>query len=155
MLSRTIGTPNIASKGKLAPRTVSIPDVDYATPKAESPSSSPARPLIEEVSSHTPHPLSWSWRKDGDIIQVRILVPDLTHTLVEDTALDLEPRRIILSVPTATSSILDLDLTLSDAELTSLYPHSDVLTLKRQRPFSVDTATSEWRVAEGALILDA
>ncbi|KAF9025071.1 hypothetical protein BDZ89DRAFT_1114368 [Hymenopellis radicata] len=156
VLSRTIGTPNIVSKGTLAPRTATIPSIDYAKP--EVPTSSTTKPLIEEItpdSDQILQPLSWTWRKDGDALQVRILVRDLTHKLVQETALDLEPRRIILSVSTMPSYSLDVDMTLSDAELISRYPQSDVLSLKRQRPFLVDSATSEWRVAERVLILNA
>ncbi len=155
VLSRTIGTPNIASKGTLAPRTATIPNIDYVKP--EVPTSSNTRPLIEEITPDSDQitPLSWTWRKDGDALQVRIHVPDLTHKLVRETALDLEPRRIVLSVPTMPSYSLDVDMSLSDAELISRYPQSDVLSLKRQRPFLVDSATSEWRVADHVLILNA
>ncbi|KAL1937432.1 hypothetical protein VTO73DRAFT_13768, partial [Trametes versicolor] len=64
-LSRQIGTPNIAAKGKLAPRTVSVPTALLApAPSLSAPSpsplsvdappSKPGKPLIEEVSVPAP-----------------------------------------------------------------------------------------------------
>ncbi|KAF4611452.1 hypothetical protein D9613_003812 [Agrocybe pediades] len=56
-LSRTIGTPNILSKGKLLPRTVQIPAalapslVGKPPPKDASSSGSHSRPLIQEIDS--------------------------------------------------------------------------------------------------------
>lgn len=46
VLSRQISTPNIASKGKLLPRTVLVPSAIPAAPHK--------RPLIEEISSSSP-----------------------------------------------------------------------------------------------------
>lgn len=49
ILSRQIGTPNIASKGTLHPRTVTIPS--FLSPKDTASASSPnkSKPLIEEI----------------------------------------------------------------------------------------------------------
>ncbi|TFY63678.1 hypothetical protein EVG20_g6209 [Dentipellis fragilis] len=58
-LSRTIGTPNIASKGALAKRTAHVPAALFppAHPLHASASrSAPAKPLIEEVSASSPSP---------------------------------------------------------------------------------------------------
>lgn len=58
VLSRNIGTPNIASKGKLLPRTVQVPAAMLpALTGAPSASQNlpqlPSKPLIQEVSSST------------------------------------------------------------------------------------------------------
>ena len=57
-LSRNIGTPNIASKGKLLPRTVQIPAamlpaLTGAPSASQTPTQLPSKPLIQEVSSTT------------------------------------------------------------------------------------------------------
>ena len=82
-----------------------------------------------------------------------------THALVPKTTLDVEPRRIILAIPS--HPVLDLDLGISDAEITSRIHNSEIkdkteettrtLLLKRQRDFDVDNTKAEWRVAEGVL----
>jgi hypothetical protein len=57
---------------------------------------------------------------------------------------------------------LDIDLDISDAEITSRIHNSEIkdkteettrtlLQLKRQRDFDVDNTKAEWRVAEGVL----
>ncbi|KAK0189713.1 pre-RNA processing PIH1/Nop17-domain-containing protein [Armillaria mellea] len=146
VLSRRIGTPNIASKGKLAPREVTVPDLS-ASP---SPKKEKKKALIEEEVS-----AGWVWSKSSqpDRIDIRIAVPDLTRTLISSTVLDLEPRRLILAVPSQPT--LDIDLSISDAELASKHSLSDAIALKRQRPFNVDEATAEWIVSEGVLVLHA
>ena len=58
MLSRNIGTPNIASKGKLLPRTVQVPAamlpaLTGAPSASQNPTQLPSKPLIEEVSTLT------------------------------------------------------------------------------------------------------
>lgn len=92
MLSREIGTPNIASKGKLTPRTVSIPS--FLSPES-------SQNLIEEVAKHTPAPSSstskpksilktkqptlrppystptWKWSKEGSALRIVVNVPAL------------------------------------------------------------------------------
>ncbi|KAK0236880.1 pre-RNA processing PIH1/Nop17-domain-containing protein, partial [Armillaria nabsnona] len=138
VLSRRIGTPNIASKGKLGPREVTVPDLSTKKEKEKA--------LIEEVDS-------WVWSKSSqsDRIDIRIAVPNLNRTLISDTALDLEPRRLIFAVPSQPT--LDIDLSISDAELASRHSFSDAIALKRQRPFKVDEATAEWIVSEGVLVL--
>lgn len=57
-LSRTLGTPNIASKGKLGPRTVDIPlalfpPSHHLHQSAEAVKAKPAKKLIEEVTPET------------------------------------------------------------------------------------------------------
>ncbi|EDR09406.1 uncharacterized protein LACBIDRAFT_293894 [Laccaria bicolor S238N-H82] len=173
-LSRQIATPNIASKGKLLPRTVNIP----STLLKEDPISK--KPLIQELptddhakpnpkgilkrSSPRPNslPLEWSWsRLDSGTLNIVFRVPNMTHTLIPKTTLDVEPRRIILAIPS--HPVLDIDLNISDAEITSRIHNSEIrdktedttrtLLLKRQRDFDVDNTKAEWRVAEGVLIV--
>ncbi|KAK0478710.1 pre-RNA processing PIH1/Nop17-domain-containing protein [Armillaria novae-zelandiae] len=139
VLSRHIGTPNIASKGKLAPREVTLPDLPKPTEK---------KALIEEVTTW-----AWSTSSQPDRIHIRIAVPALTRALIPATALDLEPRRLILAVPSQPS--VDIDLAASDAELASRHSTSDAIALKRQRPFNVHEATAEWLVSEGVLVVHA
>ncbi|KAJ6596766.1 PIH1 family [Mycena sp. CBHHK59/15] len=186
VLSRQISTPNIASKGKLLPRTVLIPSF-----LSSSPPIAQKKPLIEEVASNssksdastkgilkpttaasTPKlpvqkpkpgtaPLrpTWSWSSaDSGSIEITITVPLLTHALVSQTTLDLEARRLLLSVPSYAP--LDINLDMSDAEIVATSAgvadsgHA-ALMLKRERALDVDGALAEWRVADGALVLIA
>ncbi|KAJ3773294.1 pre-RNA processing PIH1/Nop17-domain-containing protein [Lentinula raphanica] len=216
VLSRQIGTPNIAAKGKLQPRTVSIPSA-LAHPEAsaaESPvfqsrSESIRKPLIEEIVTQNPSgstspvtldaqkpkgilktpsnqsgqkdavgagqaktdvSLPWTWnRTDDDRLQIQVQVPSVERTIISRSNLDIEPRRLILCIPD--HPILDLNLSLSDAELFSHFgkgstsfvhtaesdsresdsPISKLLALKRQRPFDVESATAEWFIADSRL----
>ncbi|KAG7447290.1 uncharacterized protein BT62DRAFT_948298, partial [Guyanagaster necrorhizus] len=144
VLSRRIGTPNIASKGKLSPREVTVPDLSTKSKETK-------KTLIEEVVAAG----SWVWSKSpqSDRIDIQITVPRLSHKLISDATLDLELRRVILTVPSQPT--LDIDLSVSDAELASKHSLSDAIALKRQRPFKVDEATAEWIVSEEVLILHA
>ncbi|KAI3622463.1 hypothetical protein WG66_015005 [Moniliophthora roreri] len=147
LLSRNIGTPNIAAKGKLEPRTVSIPS--FLAPTSSS--DAKKKPLIEEIASTEPEsvkppskpkgilkgvqqssssalasasapraqqkPLQWSWSKQNDQIHLSISVPRLDKSTISKATFDIEPRRFILSVPN--HPILDVDLRISDAEIVS------------------------------------
>ncbi|KAK7039143.1 hypothetical protein VNI00_010047 [Paramarasmius palmivorus] len=144
LLSRNIGTPNIAAKGKLEPRTVSIPS--FLASKSSSEASHVAKkPLIEEItpaeseavkkpkgilkttqqpSPVAPRPsqiqqipLQWSWSKQNDQIQIVISVPKLDNSVISKATFDIEPRRFILSIPNYPT--LDVDLRISDAEIVS------------------------------------
>ncbi|KAJ7584911.1 pre-RNA processing PIH1/Nop17-domain-containing protein [Mycena floridula] len=174
VLSREIGTPNIAAKGKLLPRKVNLPS------KKSVPSTT--KPLIEEISASKPstglNPKgilkglsaaekskpSWSWSNKDDRLEITISVPklasrQLTHSQIPLTTLDLEPRRLILQVPGYET--MDINLNLSDAEIvatsgTTEYSETEKsLLLKRQRRFDVEGAVSEWRAADGKLVLIA
>uniref|UniRef100_A0A8H7XQ20 PIH1 N-terminal domain-containing protein n=1 Tax=Psilocybe cubensis TaxID=181762 RepID=A0A8H7XQ20_PSICU len=188
-LSRNIGTPNIASKGKLLPRSVHIPShMVPALVGAPSPSPSPStagvsatpasksNPLIQELPSSSPTNdrtlispsststssapatkptttsgsgpgstlpglkgilkkpssaassasatpgsastrLDWSWTKEAPSGRLRIdvRVPGLTPTLITTSTLDIEPNRLVLSIPGHPT--LDIDTSLSDAEI--------------------------------------
>lgn len=80
-----------------------------------------------------------------------------THDQIENAALDVEPRRVILDVPGSSPYTLDVDLSMSDAQLMATFGGSSgegsVLMLKRQRDFDVDGAKAEWHVQEGRLVL--
>ncbi|KAF8954426.1 pre-RNA processing PIH1/Nop17-domain-containing protein [Flammula alnicola] len=89
-------------------------------------------PLIQEISTderaangstrthtgsaHDEHPLDWSWTKDdASRLRIDVNVPGLTHTLIQSSTLDIEARRLTLSVPNRCA--LDIDLAVSDAEI--------------------------------------
>jgi hypothetical protein len=106
-LSRTLGTPNILSKGVLEQRAVSIPStlLPLGRHHGAFPDKSPAKKLIEEVAdslatvskannlssfdhghprdSVTPHSNSapeipsWRWRQEGGEIHITVRIPKL------------------------------------------------------------------------------
>ncbi|KDQ24108.1 hypothetical protein PLEOSDRAFT_1047912 [Pleurotus ostreatus PC15] len=164
LLTRThIKSPNIKSKGKLEERTVTLPDPKPKLKPAHKPiietigdtnaeksslNSKPKSilksPASGDPSSNRP---SWSWAKEpiiGDeyTIALTILVPSLTHSLHATASLDIEPRRIIFSVPSI--YFLDLNIALDDAEF---------VALKRLRAFDVDNARAEWSVRKHTLTI--
>ncbi|KAJ6553989.1 pre-RNA processing PIH1/Nop17-domain-containing protein [Mycena vulgaris] len=187
ILSRQISTPNIASKGKLLPRTVLIP----SSFSSSSGPTAPTKPLIEEVdvtpsavapnrskpeistkgilkptAASQPKPTApvkpdtasrptWTWAKtENDAIEITIAVPLLTRALVAQTTLDLEAKRLLLSVPAHPP--LDINLAVSDAEIVATSGGGQAaLMLKRERELDVDNATAEWRVSDGVLRLIA
>ncbi|KAH7882130.1 pre-RNA processing PIH1/Nop17-domain-containing protein [Phlebopus sp. FC_14] len=175
VLSRQIGTPNIASKGKLPARQVRVPASLYPTEQDRRPTSTstPATQpkLIQEIDNRVistpnrnkPHPPSssgrpqipaWSWTEDESRICIVIQVPGMTHAVIPESTLDLERKRVILHIPSLYE--LDIDLEASDAELTSRFGSVDrVLELKRRRELDVDDARAEWRVADRAIVLVA
>ncbi|KIK09537.1 hypothetical protein K443DRAFT_671439 [Laccaria amethystina LaAM-08-1] len=170
-LSRQIGTPNIASKGKLLPRAVNIPTTLLKDPINKKPliqelHDDDAKPNLKGILKCSPPrptslPLEWSWSwLDSETLNIVFRVPNMTHALISKTTLDVEPRRIILAIPS--HPVLDIDLDISDAEITSRIHNSEIkdkteettrtlLQLKRQRDFDVDNTKAEWRVAEGVL----
>jgi hypothetical protein len=141
-LSRSLGTPNILSKGVLEQRAVSIPSTLLPPGRHRSAflDKSPAKKLIEEVAdslataseannlssldhghprdSITPHSNSasetpsWIWRQEGGEIHITIQIPKLTHATISSATLDLEPRRFTLLIPDLYA--LDVDLELPD-----------------------------------------
>ncbi|TFK37674.1 hypothetical protein BDQ12DRAFT_685084 [Crucibulum laeve] len=59
---------------------------------------------------------TWTWSKEADgALKFVIHVSGLTKSLVASTTLDIEPRRLILSVPK--HAVLDINLSLTDAEI--------------------------------------
>lgn len=104
-LSRQIGTPNIAAKGKLAPRTVSVPTALLAPAPSLAPSRSPlsvdappikpGKPLIEEVSAPALAEKGILKAKSAsDSEKAKTVVPSLSWTKTDDGRL-----RIALGVP--------------------------------------------------------
>jgi hypothetical protein len=101
LLSRQIGTPNIASKGKLEPRTVQIPRVLYPEGRevggsgvdlGVSGGKGKGKQLIEEIEegkgilktptkpiSSTVEIPSWTWSKTSTKIKIIINVPKLVR----------------------------------------------------------------------------
>ncbi|KAI0651258.1 pre-RNA processing PIH1/Nop17-domain-containing protein [Trametes meyenii] len=127
-LARQIGTPNIASKGKLAPRSVVVPSALLSPARVDLPPTG-AKPLIEEVSGtvatapkgilkgassngagdggeeETPlvPSLSWSKTEDGRL-RIVLSAPRITRAAIPSTTLDLEPRRLIFAAPSITDT---------------------------------------------------
>lgn len=103
-LSRQIGTPNIAAKGKLAPRTVSVPTALLAPAPSlasassplsvDAPPSKPGKPLIEEVSVPAPAAKGILKAPPSGTEKGNAVVPSLSWTKTDDGRL-----RIALSVP--------------------------------------------------------
>lgn len=106
-LSRSLGTPNISSKGALEPRVASIPAKWFPSSHHHRPSldKSPNKKLIEIVSSaaavsgvdgppglvqpkgaisphnnHVETPI-WIWSQEGGEIHITVQVPKLVRTL--------------------------------------------------------------------------
>jgi hypothetical protein len=229
-LSREIGMPNIASKGKLLPRAVHLPASTMAaftgatTPPGSASTSIPSigigkassitngkTPLIQEISEingttstepkskgkssnslpglrgimknsaskpllpqniNSNAPFDWSWTKeDSGRLRIEVNVPGLTRALAQSSSLDIEPRRLTLSIPSRRT--LDIDLAPSDAEIVSRISAintaaqtltdsqrtrkdqetSRTLQLKRQRDFDVDGAEAEWKVGTEVVII--
>ncbi|KIK11810.1 hypothetical protein PISMIDRAFT_19213 [Pisolithus microcarpus 441] len=174
ILSRQIGTPNIAFKGKLQTRQVVVPSSLY--PPSHPKHCVPTK-LIQEIPSHptadsapetgskkqlqstrvTPKIPSWSWSEENSRLRIEIHVPALTHAAIPLSTLDVEPRRVLLSVPSLYH--LDIDLNALDADLTATFSKTgssmQALTLKRKRDLDVDNAKAEWRVADKTIVLHA
>ncbi|KAG1875812.1 pre-RNA processing PIH1/Nop17-domain-containing protein [Suillus subluteus] len=169
LLSRQIGTPNIASKGKPVSRQVLVPGLsghphhksntkttliqELASPTATA--SAPRDKGIFKTASNTQTP-TWSWTptKDQRKIRFMINVPNLTHAHISNSTLDIEPRRVILHIP----SLYDLDINLDVAPDTEPMATNRRLgegatELKRLRDLDVDGAKAEWRVAEKVIVL--
>ncbi|KAG0707213.1 pre-RNA processing PIH1/Nop17-domain-containing protein [Suillus ampliporus] len=169
-LSRQIGTPNIASKGKLATRQVLVPGLlfppghphhksdtkanliqELASPTAAA-SAPRAKGILKSISnSHAP---TWTWTNDQCKIRIIINVPNVTHADIPNSTLDVEPRRVTLHIP----ALYDLDINLDvapDADSTSRHGllGKGVIELERSRDLDVDGAKAEWRVAEKVIVL--
>ncbi|KAK2466606.1 hypothetical protein APHAL10511_000864 [Amanita phalloides] len=84
------------------------------------------KPIVQgSVLSGSDSPLIWRWCKDEEErLRITIAVPNLVHPrqtrdLIHSTALDVEARRLILNIPDR--PILDIDLSLSDAEMVAMH----------------------------------
>ncbi|KAH9056802.1 hypothetical protein EDB87DRAFT_1565958 [Lactarius vividus] len=182
-LSRTLGKPNITSKGALEQRIVSVPAELFPKDHHRDVSlgNTSTKRLVEEVPSvdgsgdlYPPYPLkglselhgstpecpSWTWRKEQDIF-ITVQVPRLTHATIASATLDIEPRRLTLVIPGL--YVLDIDLNLSDSAFgrahfrtgTSPREVEHALLLKRDRDLDVDGARAEWRRKERCLVIMA
>ncbi|KZV62269.1 hypothetical protein PENSPDRAFT_658253 [Peniophora sp. CONT] len=171
-LSRTLGAPNIASKGSIPPLKLKLSPQLYPPEHKLRTNPKSAKPLVEEVkpkkgilktSNSTPKPVeetpAWTWSQMGDRLRIEIKAPKLTRDHIPSAALDVEARRLLLNIPGLYS--LDVDLTLPDNKLHSQLalvgagPNGveTALMLKRARALDVDSAEAEWKVDEGKLVL--
>ncbi|KAH8084919.1 hypothetical protein BXZ70DRAFT_957492 [Cristinia sonorae] len=163
ILSREIKTPNIASKGKLAKRSVLVPRKLYAAASVPIPGEA-AKSLVEEV--RTPEsstaglevkpaaaPKKGILKTPPKIEEVKALTPKKpTHKWTEES----NKRCLILDVPNLTraihaSSVLDVEprrIIFSAPPLYSL--DLDDVTGDE---LDVDGAKAEWRVKEGRLLV--
>lgn len=90
-LSREIGTPNIAAKGKLLPRTVQLPQSLLSAPSS--------KPLIEEIpkgilkgfSSSGSSRLTWTWANHDGQLEISVSVPKLVRKQPLHTANEMIP----------------------------------------------------------------
>ncbi|KIJ18200.1 hypothetical protein PAXINDRAFT_110714 [Paxillus involutus ATCC 200175] len=169
VLSRQIGTPNIASKGKPQARQVLVPAALY--PPGHPNHRAPIK-LIQEITDRpTPEPAkvppkgilkksptwnsapqvpTWTWTQENSKIRIVIDVPAVTHAVIPESTLDVEARRVILHIPSLYN--LDINLDASDAELSATFAN-EVAKLKGMRNLDVDGAKAEWRVADNAIVL--
>ena len=135
--------------------------------------------VLKTPTGSTPEIPSWTWTKTSTKIKITINVPKLvcpspslfflpsanpfrtqTHAQIPSSTLDLEPRRIILSIPSLYT--LDVNLDASDAEIAATFSSDgegkgmeSALTLKRLRDLDVGEARAEWRVGEGVVVVYA
>ncbi|KAJ1300667.1 hypothetical protein OPQ81_002315 [Rhizoctonia solani] len=138
-LSRSITTPNIKAKGAIPPRTVRIPSFWVST----SENASTAR--IQELdASAVP---SWTWSPTREGCRIVIQVPDLTKSLYESTTLDLEARRLILTV----GSRYHLDTPLLPPNQGTRVPTGGTKFLPTT--IDPDSAVAEWDVKNKELVV--
>ncbi|KAF7317950.1 S5A-REDUCTASE domain-containing protein [Mycena kentingensis (nom. inval.)] len=138
LLSREITTPNIASKGKLLPRTALIPDTLPPPTKPlieEIPPVPPPKGILKPSTQSLPLPVTtWSWSKmpESGTIEISFPVPLLTRALISRTTVDIEARRVLVFVPSSPPLSIDVNVDVSDAEITARVPgHEAALMLKR------------------------
>ena len=169
----------------LIEEVVAPPAIPSTTPrsimkKKQTAAASNVSPGPEPALDRTLEIPAWTWNREKDDLQIRIQVPKLvselvpvrpdtrsngdfsqTRAAVPTASLDLEPTRLWLNIPGLYS--LSIDLSLSDAAIQASAKTAvatvnalQALALKRNpKDFDVDGACSEWRVAEGLLIVFA
>jgi hypothetical protein len=196
LAQRTVNIPNVILSAetqppseKKAPSKPKNPLIQELTDeeKASKPKSILKHPATNVSNRATPV-LSWSWTKEDEHIKIIINIPKLvsigfsllsqetlislilqTRALIEQSNLDIEPKRFILEVPD--HQVLDVNLSVSDAEIVAKasskssgmidVQHTDdsnsepnnALTLKRQRDLDVDRANAQWKVEDGVLVI--
>ncbi|KAF9047012.1 pre-RNA processing PIH1/Nop17-domain-containing protein [Rhodocollybia butyracea] len=153
VLSRQIGT-QICAKGKLQPRTVSIPSSWH--PRKPRPRKWTPKGILKGPSNETLPAARMATSAEApkcDRLQIQIQVPPVKKDIISLSNLDIEPRRLIFSIPDYPT--LDLNLSLSDAELVARSGNgSSIITdLTDGRPFNVENATAEWFMAENRLLV--
>ncbi|OJA09138.1 hypothetical protein AZE42_02310 [Rhizopogon vesiculosus] len=169
LLSRQVGTPNIASKGKPQSRQVLVPGPlfppghphhksDTKTnliQELDPPADASSPPRIKSILKSTPntHAPTWAWSMAQSKICIVINVPNVTHAHIPNSTLDVEPRKVILHIPSLYDLVVDLDA--PDAKSGSNHGiHSKgAIELKSLRDLDVDGANAEWRVAEKVIVL--
>ncbi|KAF9483317.1 hypothetical protein BDN70DRAFT_990493 [Pholiota conissans] len=169
ILSRDIRTPNIASKGKLKPRTADVAaSLLLETPLASSPGDNSSSDLLSSTMKMQLTPLDWTWTRDDEgRIRIEIEVPDLSQPHVEAATLDIEPRNFSLVIPSHRSLLVNLEQ--SDAEIQSQVNMDfgsgqanekrreeeimRILRLKRERNFDVEVAEAEWKIGSRVVVL--
>ncbi|KAG2143426.1 pre-RNA processing PIH1/Nop17-domain-containing protein [Suillus bovinus] len=170
LLSRQIGMPNIASKGKPVSRQVLVPRLlfppghphhkfvtettliqELASPTATASASKVEDILKSASNAHTP---TWTWTMHQRKIRFMIDVPNLTHAHISNSTLDVEPRRVMLHIPSLYDLHINLDVA-PDTELMATYGRlgEGATELQRLRDLDVDGAKAEWRVAEKVIVL--
>jgi len=129
LLSPSIETPNIVSKGKLDSRTVNIPLSLYGL--NEEPE------LVTPASEETPN-WSCSIKDGGRTLVVTLSVPRLTErSMIDNATLDLtEPRRISFKV--VGLYVLDVDVNRNDV---------------KEFTFDIDGAKCQWIVQERTVVI--
>jgi len=129
LLSPSIATPNIVSKGKLDSRTVNIPLSLYGL--NEEPE------LVTPASEETPN-WSCSIKDGGRTLVVTLSVPRLTErSMIDNATLDLtEPRRISFKV--VGLYVLDVDVNRNDV---------------KEFTFDIDGAKCQWIVQERTVVI--
>jgi len=129
LLSPSITTPNIVSKGKLDSRTVNIPLSLYGL--NEKPELGPP------ASAETPN-WSCSVKDGGHTLVITLSVPRLTErSMINNATLDLtEPRRVSFKLVGLYS--LDVDVNRNDV---------------KEHMFDIDGAKCEWIVSERIIII--
>lgn len=78
-----------------------------------------------------------------------------TRAHISNSTLDVEPRRVILHVPSLYDLDINLDVAPDTEPTTATYGRlgEAATELKRFRDLDVDGAKAEWRVAEKVIVL--
>ncbi|OAX40762.1 hypothetical protein K503DRAFT_736928 [Rhizopogon vinicolor AM-OR11-026] len=169
LLSRQVGTPNIASKGKPQSRQVLVPGplfppgqphhksdtktnlIQELDPPADASSPPRIKTILKSApNSHTP---TWTWFMAQSKICIVINVPNVTHAHIPNSTLDVEPRKVILHIPPLYDLVVDLDASNARSGSNHGIHSKGAIELKSLRDLDVDGANAEWRVAEKVIVL--
>jgi len=163
-LSRQLATPNIASKGKLEPRSVIVPvygpqarlhsaAVRPILTEDTSPTTSttvPKKPLIEEVGSTAPAPSST--KTNGIASESKSRTPAWSLTTLKNDEIRLDLEMPDLTRELAAQATLDVEArrVILSAGSPPLYEFDQTFP-DVKRDFRVDSARAEWNVASKKL----